>query len=849
VSRRLERALPAAAALVLFGGALEVLRRELHAITWPALVGDVIDTPLPQLAWALVLTALNYAVLACYDLVAFANVGRKLKTARVALASSLAYAVANSVGFAVLSGASVRYRLYARWGVTGEELARVVLTNSVTFWLGLLVLGGTSLLLGPLPAAHGVPGYRYMAAAGALMILLAAAYLAAVVAGRGPLRLARFELPLPSPRLAGLQLAISVLDWTLVAAVLYVLLPPGGPSFAALLAAFLAAQVLALVSHVPGGVGVFEGLMLVLLGPYVSPGRLLPALLVYRFIYYLLPLALALAALVADELWRHRARTARLGTVLGQLADLLTPRVLAVFGFLAGLGLLLSGATPAAPGRLEWLDAFLPLGVIEASHFLASIAGILLLLVSQGLSRRLDAAYYLAAIGILLGIGGSLLKGADVEEASLLVVLLLLLWRARPAFDRKAALLETRFSASWVAAVLASLLSAAWLYRFAFKHVEYSSEMWWQFELQAEAPRSLRAAVGAALALLVFATARLLAHAPREQPPTGDAELEAAATAIAAQPSTLPFLVYLRDKSLLFDAERRAFVMYAVQARTWVAMGDPVGPPERASGVVRLFLERCDDFGGTPVFYQVGKDGLHRYADFGLAFLKLGEEALVDLAKFDLQGEAAHRLRKNARRVEKQGAGFRVLEADAVAAAIEPLRAVSDAWLGGRAAAEKGFSLGFFEPSYLGRFPVAVLERDARIVAFASLWPGPGHVELSVDLMRYSAAAPEGAMEALLVRVMDWGKTQGYRWFNLGMAPLSGFERSPVAPLWNRLGAFLYRHGEAIYNFQGLRAYKEKFDPVWEPRYLAYPGGLHLPRILADVSALIAGGYRQIFLP
>jgi phosphatidylglycerol lysyltransferase len=102
-------------------------------------------------------------------------------------------------------------------------------------------------------------------------------------------------------------------------------------------------------------------------------------------------------------------------------------------------------------------------------------------------------------------------------------------------------------------------------------------------------------------------------------------------------------------------------------------------------------------------------------------------------------------------------------------------------------------------------------------------------------------------MEALFVHMMKWGHDQGYQRFAMGMAPLAGVEESPVASLWNRLGAFLYEHGEAIYNFQGLRAYKEKFNPTWEPHYLAYPGGLRLPRIMADVSALVAGGYRQIF--
>jgi phosphatidylglycerol lysyltransferase len=179
---------------------------------------------------------------------------------------------------------------------------------------------------------------------------------------------------------------------------------------------------------------------------------------------------------------------------------------------------------------------------------------------------------------------------------------------------------------------------------------------------------------------------------------------------------------------------------------------------------------------------------------------------------------------------------------------MDQLRTVSDDWLGHRAGAEKGFSLGFFDPQYIARFPVAVVEQDGRIVAFANLWEGPQGIELSADLMRYERRAPKDVMDALFVHVMLWGKAQGYRWFPFGMAPLSGFESSPVAPLWARLASFLYEHGEAVYNFRGLRMFKEKFDPVWQPHYLAYPGGLRLARVLADVAALIAGGYRRIFL-
>ena len=134
-----------------------------------------------------------------------------------------------------------------------------------------------------------------------------------------------------------------------------------------------------------------------------------------------------------------------------------------------------------------------------------------------------------------------------------------------------------------------------------------------------------------------------------------------------------------------------------------------------------------------------------------------------------------------------------------------------------------------------------------RIVAFANLWPGGTHEELSVDLMRHRPGAPNGVMDALFANLMVWGRTQGYQWFVLGMAPLSGLEASAVAPLWARVGRLIATHGESLYNFRGLRAYKEKFDPVWDARYLAWRGGLALPRALADVSALIAGGYREVF--
>jgi phosphatidylglycerol lysyltransferase len=839
--------LPAVIGVVLFAAALVVLHRELEALTWRELGQDLASTPLPRLALAVVFTVMSYTILAGYDLLGFRVIRKRMPAANVVLASFLSYAIAHSIGFSMVSGASIRYRFYTRWGVTAAELSQIIVSYAVTFWLGVCVLGGLGLIVAPPDSLIGSTAARWAPVLGVLLLLVPAMFLIMTLVRRTPLRVRGLSLPWPTFGIAMTQVIASVADWTLTAAVLFVLLPPGAVSFWAFIGPFLVAVLAGGASHVPGGLGVLDGTLVLLLQPYVSSAELVPRLVVYRLCYYLLPFVVALVVLTADELRQRRAQAARLSSRLGEMTEQITPSLFGALAFLAGLVLLFSGATPAARGRLNLLHRWLPLGVIEISHFTGSVIGAGLLILSQGLRRRLDAAYYLTATALALGAVTSMLKGLDYEEALALVIMLAVLSRARPAFDRSAAFFDTTFSPVWVASVISAIGASVWLWRFAFKHVTYADELWWQFELHGQASRSLRAAVGAAMVAFVFGVTRLVRRAPHELRAPTEEELEAATRVIQAQPDTMPNLVYLRDKGLMFAPDRRGFLMYAVQGRTWVALGDPVCPAEDMPGLIRMFLERCDDFGGTPVFYEVSPNFLHRYADVGLTCVKIGEEARVDLHALHIEGPDGARYRKLIRRLDKDGGLFRVVPADEVPALLPALRAVSDDWLETRAGSEKGFSLGFFDEAYVRRFPAAVVEVGGRIVAFATLWTGAGRTELSVDLMRFHRTAPRSTMEALFAHLIVWGRAEGYRWFALGMAPLSGVERSPAASLWNRVGAFVFEHGGRVYNFQGLRAYKDKFDPVWTPRYLAYQGGGRLPRLIADIAALVAGGYRELF--
>ena len=232
----------------------------------------------------------------------------------------------------------------------------------------------------------------------------------------------------------------------------------------------------------------------------------------------------------------------------------------------------------------------------------------------------------------------SLLKGGDYEEAAVLPLCSL--------FSRARAIPggALRHCSPAIAAVAAAIAASIWLGLFAFKHVEYSHDLWWQFELDSEAPRFLRASVGAATLVLFAAVARLIGSAPHETPEPTDDDLQAASAIIAWQRSTFPFLVYLRDKAVLFNEDRNAFLMYAVQGRTWVALGDPVGPVDAVPDLIRDFLERCDDFGGTPVFYKVRKEYLH-LRGFRPDFRQAGR-GQGDLEKFTLAGGDAAKFRQ-----------------------------------------------------------------------------------------------------------------------------------------------------------------------------------------------------------
>ncbi|MET0282579.1 MAG: bifunctional lysylphosphatidylglycerol flippase/synthetase MprF [Steroidobacteraceae bacterium] len=818
----------------------EALHGMLREISYQELLGAIRTTHPLALVLAVLATAISYFALTGYDHSSLRYVGAKVPYRLTAQTAFIAYALSNTIGLGVLTGGAVRMRLYSAAGIEAGIISRAIAFNAAAFGLGISMVGAFALLWGAEdvgPTVHVSPLLLQLAAG--ILLVAGTALIILCRDGRERRLFGRVMIRLPSASLALQQLLFSAIDIAATAAVLWVLLPPGAISFADFVGFFAIAIVLGVLSHVPGGLGVFEAIMLLALHDKVPPQTLAAALVLYRLIYYVLPLLLALALLVVHE--SRRATTAITKAAVG-----LAPLLLAAYTLVVGVILLISGVTPATDDATDLLQLYIPLPIVEASHFFGSIAGLGLLIVARGMLQRLDAAWW---AGLALGMASMVLaipKGFALSEMLLIAFLVLALGLSKKQFTRRASLFAQPFTGGWLLSVAAIVAAMTGLLFFAYRDIDYNDQLWWQFEFNGHAPRSLRALVAIALLALAVATRQLLRTPAPKLPKADPALLDQAQQVINAQDAAEACVALMGDKHFLFSPSGRSFLMFGRRGRSWVGLFDPVGPQSEWHDLVWRFIEESRKHGGRTSFYQVRPQTLSVYLDAGLRVFKLGEYASVPLPEFSLQGKPRAPLRQAISRGEREGLTLEVLEPAQVAPHLAELRSISDAWLAEHRTAEKGFSLGSFSPHYLRRVSVALVRQNGRAIAFATLMTTGRRIEASVDLMRHLPGSPGGTMDFLFTKLLLHFQAQGFQRFGLGMAPLSGMASHPLAPNWHRAGRLLFSHGENFYNFQGLRAFKEKFAPEWEARYLAAPGGLTPLFVLADIAALISGGYRGV---
>ncbi len=779
-------------------------------------------------AIAVLATLLNVGVMGLYDVIVFAHT-RSRWTERWRY-GAVAFAWSNFLTLGPLAGPAIRFWLYRPAVDKPSDLEGGVVSIATAFTAG---LGGWTLAVWLMPRTGG-PVWDGAVVVVAFVLVLVGVHVARALINR----IERLATP-TGGAISAVQLAlVGWLDWLFASVAFTACLRATGRLMPALdsLRSFFFGQAVGLISFVPGGFGSADAFWI---SDVPIPSSIVTAaLLAYRTLYYVAPWVVASLLLLS---WATHRGTRRVE---------LARRLLAGIVGAAGLLTILSAASFSIMARFTLLSEYVPLPVVEVSHVAAAAAGILLLVLARGMARGYTAAFNATVSLLLLAAVWSLLKGLDWEEAVVLSLVALLAASQRPLFNRpsRGDWIETRDVGVAFVALLVFIGFGFFAYRIQPESLRsigtYRAARW----VEVERSRFLRSA-GTLIVAVSAGAAYVLMRVPVRFSRPADAEIARTLDAHAEMGSGTALLTVAAGDKDVFVNDDRGLCLYRTIGPYLVVFSDPDVPTVSDRP---LFLNGLFEFAGEidrrPVFYQVSLNWIPPLHDRGYAFFKLGEEAIVSLEAFTLDGHAGKEYRQFLRRAERDGLRFRVLAPYQVPAVLPDLIAISADWLKSKRVRERQFSIGYFDAQYLSRFPCAVVEdRDGRVVAFANLLLGPRREEMSVDLMRYRSDAPP-VMDFMFTSLFLYGRERGYRQFNMGMAPLASVGEIRGAHTRERLANLFFQHGETWYNFQGLRQYKEKFKPEWVPRYMAYQNAWEWPVAIAHVSALIAGGWGKVLM-
>jgi phosphatidylglycerol lysyltransferase len=789
----------------------------------PAQVRQALHTLDKSRLWlAAFVTAANIAVMGLYDVIAFAHTrSRWYERWRF---GAVAFAWSNFLTLGPLAGPAIRFWLYRPSVDHPAELEGGVVSIAISFTSGLIGWTLASLLM-PFTGPLGVV-FRALAA---FVLVFCAVFVA-----RGLVdRIERYAGTVRSFGDTVLLALVGWLDWLLATVVFVACVRSTGSTEAVLdvVRSFFLGQAIGLASLVPGGFGSSDAFWVAHLP--MDESMATAALVAYRLVYYMVPWACASLLLLS---WVTHRTPRRIE---------LARRVVAGIVAAGGILILVSTATPALRSRLPILEDVVPLPLVELGNFGAAMTGVLLLALARGLAKGYRTAF--RAVVILLIVAGifSILKGLDWEEALILAGVALFVLSQTPLFDRPSHgdFLEGRDVGVAFVALLAFLVFGLFAHRVEAVTLDRLTQVGYAFERV----RFLRTVGSVAIAVAAAGLYLLVRLPVRFTRLASDGIDRALRLDAEIGRDTTPLMVANGDKDVFFDKDDRGYCLYRTIGPYLVVFSDPVvrSPQERPAFLDSLFVF-AGEIDRRPVFYQVSVQWIPPLHDRGYAFFKLGEEAHVMLDRVSLEGHEGKLYRQILRRAERDEVRFRVMMPYEVERVLPELRRISDDWLLTKEVRERQFSIGFFDEAYLRHFPLAVVEdKDGRILTFANLLLGHRREELSVDLMRYRSDGPR-EMDFLFVSLFFYGKARGYKRFNMGMAPLASVGQFRGAHSRERLANVLFQHGEHWYNFQGLRQFKEKFEPDWVPRYMAYQNAWEWPVAIAYTSALIAGGWTTI---
>lgn len=583
---------------------------------------------------------------------------------------------------------------------------------------------------------------------------------------------------------------------------------------------FMVANVIGVISMVPGGLGSFDVLMIVELGQLgLDSSAAVVWLLFYRLFYYVIPFLIGAGLFAQDAGKRLNAYLEGLPVQLIRKAAF---GFLVVFLYFSGIMLLLRGVAPDLAFQNTLYQRLYPYTFLFLDRVTNVIVAFLILGFGRGIASRVKRAYWPTVIVMIVAMVASLREDNHLRFIVflILVVIALILTRRELTRDRLALSWGNKLIDGAVFGLTFIFYAFAVFYNAPAIHHRHVPDVF----LFPSERMFFTTLIGVMLAALtVYLIFRYLS-APTKSlaDPYDEARLKAVVAKFGG--NEVSHLGLMRDKSLHFyqvDGEDRVFFLFKKKADKLIVMGEPVGDETQIPAAIADFMKQADDQDMSLVFYEINENLTMKLHEFGFDFMKIGEEGYVDVTTFTLAGTKRKGERALMHKFEREGYSVELLKPPFDDALLDDLQTVSDSWLDGRS--EKGFSLGFFDRHYLNQAPIAVVRApDGKIVAFATDMPTGNNEVTSIDLMRSSADAPSGIMDEVFIHLFELAKDRGFKYFNMGMAPLANVGTSSYSFIEEKIAHLVYEYGYRFYGFQGLRSYKNKYVTEWVPKYVAY---------------------------
>jgi phosphatidylglycerol lysyltransferase len=613
------------------------------------------------------------------------------------------------------------------------------------------------------------------------------------------------------------------------------------PSMEASMIGYITMVLLLMASPFLRGLGAIEVSVTYLLGQYGYPVVLAASMtLLYRFFEFWIPLVAGMLSFISKK-------------------DNLILRLLPGFlVFILGLVNILSAVTPSVPERMLFLQDWFPRALPEMSNGMVMMIGYFMLILCVFLLEGSRRAWYAAMTLSVLSVVGHLLKGVDYEEAIVALFAIASLWRTRDYYrlkpHRELSKISTQVFFYSIVALLTFGVAALDIMDRRHFGLDFSLgqsattifRMFFLFDDCNLQPLTtfarhfmlgIHMSGGMVMCFLLYSLFKPIFAKPYN---TDEEKALAAHLLQKYGRSTTDYFKIYPDKLFFIADDKDGFISFKTTRYYAIALENPVCKDEAAAkDLIQSFDRFCLENGYSSVYYRVPQESLHVYTELGKRSVPIGDEAVVDLETFSLQGQKMKPTRKNIEYLKEQGYESRVYMPPVDAFLLEKLDAVSENWLHSLHDKDRAYTDTALDRRLLQQQIIITVEDPlGRVVAFLNLIPGATTGEAAYDLIRKTDDAPEGVLDLLFVQTMYHLKGSGYQRINLGLVPLSGIRGKSFT---ERLARYAYENIKSLAHLRGMRDYKERFTSQWNQQYLVYSNNYQLPMIPGALKRISHG--------